>query len=100
MESEATHLDGNVVGGELGSLFPFEMTRALARCAQCGSTEAIGAQMAYATAMGTVLRCAHCAAALLSIVRGRDGIWLEMRGMAWIRVDEPAGNANGPGEAA
>jgi Zn finger protein HypA/HybF involved in hydrogenase expression len=93
MEPDATHLDGNVAGGELGALFPFEMTTALVRCAQCGTPEPIGAQLAYATAIGTVLRCVHCEAALLSIVRGRDGIWLTMRGISWIKVHEAAGNA-------
>ena len=93
MDPDATHLDGNVAGGALGALFPFEMTMALLRCAHCGSAEPVGAQLAYMSEMGTVVRCVHCSAALLSIVRGRDRIWLGMHGSTWISIDAPAADA-------
>ena len=50
-------LDGNAAAGLLEEVFAFEITTARAACVQCGATGEVGAQMAYVTEIGTVLRC-------------------------------------------
>ena len=37
----STHLDGNMLGGELGELFTVDITAATGRCASCGTVSAI-----------------------------------------------------------
>src|SRR5437588_10647801 len=49
-------LDGNAAAGMLQAIFPFDMTLVQATCAGCGTTNAIGATVAYIHGMGTVVR--------------------------------------------
>ncbi len=79
-------LDGNVAGGILGEIFPFEMTSAIATCAGCGLTDPIGAFMAYAHGMGTVVRCPFCDTALIRLARVRGGYWMDMRGLRILQI--------------
>ncbi len=82
-------LDGNVVGGILGEIFPFEMTRAVATCAGCGLTDAIGAFSAYVHGMGTVVRCPSCDTALIRLAHTKGRYWVDMRGVRVLRISEP-----------
>lgn len=81
-----SRLDGNVVGGVLGDIFPFEMTSALATCAGCGLTDPIGAFMAYAHGMGTVVRCPSCDTALIRLAHVRGRYWVDMRGVRVLQL--------------
>ena len=81
-------LDGNVAGGILGEIFPFEMTAAVATCAGCGRTDAIGALAAYVHGMGTVLRCPSCDTALIRLAHANGRFWMDMRGMRVLRISE------------
>ena len=81
-------LDGNVAGGILGEIFPFEMTSAIATCATCGRTDPIGAFMAYASAIGTVLRCPCCDTALIRLARMKGRYWMDMRGVRTLQMSE------------
>ena len=83
-----SRLDGNVVGGILGEIFPFEMTSALATCAGCGITGPIGAFTAYAPGMGTVVRCAACDTALIRLARVKGRYWMDMRGVRVLQLGE------------
>ena len=77
-------LDGNAAGGILGEVFTFEMTSAKAACVHCGATGELGAQMAYVTEIGTVVRCSSCEGALIRIVHQPDGpqrYWLDLKGI-------------------
>ncbi len=73
-------LDGNVAGGILGEIFPFEMTGAVATCASCGTTGPVGTLMAYASNMGMVVRCPRCDNVLFRMTRVKDRYWMDMRG--------------------
>ena len=86
MTENEMQLDGNAAAGLLGEIFVVEMTTAIATCASCGESYAIGAEPMYATAMGTVIRCAACDDALIRIARGRTGYWLDMRGIGTLRI--------------
>lgn len=63
-------LDGNAAGGVLGQIFAFEMTTAHITCAGCGSSWPVGGTAVYASAMGTIIRCPGCGAALIRVAYG------------------------------
>lgn len=82
-------LDGNAVAGLLGEVFVPEITAAATRCDGCGAVEAVGALAAYVDAPGVVLRCVHCEAVLLRVVRAGDRCWLDVRGLRWVQFSLP-----------
>jgi len=90
-----SHLDGNMLGGELGELFTIDITAAVGRCASCGATGTIAQAMVYADAPGMVARCPACGAIMLRLVRGPSHAWLDMRGMAFLELTMPAEPASG-----
>ncbi|MDQ4128438.1 MAG: DUF6510 family protein [Actinomycetota bacterium] len=84
-------LDGNAAGGLLGEVFAAEMTTARIACAGCGATGEIGAQMAYLSEVGAVLRCASCDNALIRVARHGDGrlrYWLDLRGVEYLQIED------------
>jgi uncharacterized protein DUF6510 len=85
-EQPDQHLDGNAAGGALGAIFAFEMTMALATCDSCGTTNPLGADMAYMYGMGTILRCATCDTALIRIAHVQDRYYLDLRGVRVLRI--------------
>ncbi len=88
---DENRLDGNAAGGLLGEVFLFEMTTAEAACANCGTTGRVGAQMAYVSEIGTVVRCATCDNALIRVARedgSRGRYWLDLRGLKYLQVAE------------
>ena len=80
-------LDGNAAGGILEEIFPFEMTRALTTCTNCGSTYAIGELAAYMHGMGTVLRCPSCDHVLIRIADTKGYYWLDMGGVRLLQIN-------------
>ena len=85
-------LDGNAAGGILGEVFTFEMTSAKAACVHCGASGQLGAQMAYVTEIGTVVRCSSCEGVLIRIVRQIEGpqrYWLDLKGMQYLQLQAP-----------
>ncbi len=83
-------LDGNAAGGLLGEIFTLEMTTARVACTGCGATGEIGAQMAYVSEIGTVVRCAACDNALIRIAsqgEGRGRYWLDLRGVEYLQIE-------------
>jgi len=83
-----SRLDGNVAGGILGEIFPFEMTSVRATCAGCGRTDAIGAAAAYVHGMGTVVRCPSCDTALIRLAHVKSRYWMDMRGVRVLQISE------------
>lgn len=84
-------LDGNAAAGVLREVFAFEITTARTACTGCGATGEVGAQMAYVSEIGTVIRCAACDNALIRIVRQHDGAqryWLDLRGIEYLQLQE------------
>ena len=80
------HLDGNAAAGTLSEIFTLEATTAIATCASCGTTGAVGGVHAYVSAMGTVLRCPVCTAVLMRVVHTPHAVRMDMRGLgalAW-----------------
>ncbi len=83
---DGSRLDGNAAAGALGELFAFETTTARVACAGCGADDEIGAQIAYVTEIGTVVRCASCDRALIRVVSGPGRRWLDLRGVRYLQI--------------
>ena len=83
------HLDGNVLGGELGELFAVDVTAADGQCASCGVISAIAQTMVYSDAPGLVARCPACGAVMLRLVRGPGRAWLDLRVVACLQLTVP-----------
>jgi hypothetical protein len=82
-------LDGNAAAGILEEIFTFEITTARAACVHCGAAGEVGAQMAYVTEIGTVLRCSGCEGVLIRLVRQDEGpqrYWLDLKGLEYLQL--------------
>ena len=77
---EAVRLDGNAAAGILSEVFVPDITTAGSTCANCGTIRAIGALLAYAHGMGTVLRCPSCDAVVLRVARTPTRLLLDPTG--------------------
>lgn len=84
--ADERRLDGNAIGGMLLELFGVEMTAATEVCRTCGTVDVIARLEVYLDAPGTVVRCAHCKAVLMRIVRGPDRTWLDLSGFSSIEL--------------
>ena len=80
-------LDGNAAAGLLGEIFAFEATTAEAACDHCGAAARVGAQMAYMSEIGTVLRCASCDNVLIRVAQNRGRYFLDLRGVTYLRFE-------------
>jgi hypothetical protein len=85
----SVHLDGNVLGGELGELFTADITAATGQCASCGATSAIAQTRVYADAPGLVACCPSCGEIMLRLVRGPGRAWLDLRGVTCLQLALP-----------
>jgi uncharacterized protein DUF6510 len=90
MDETDLRLDGNAVAGMLAEVFRFEMTLEWGGCVGCGASNQLGALHAYAHGMGAVLSCPACGQYLLRIARGEGRWWLDLRGLAWLQLDQRA----------
>jgi len=81
------YLDGNAAAGELGNLFAVDITAADGQCSHCGATKAFAQAHLYLDAPGLVARCADCENVLLRMVKVRQRLLLDLRGMAYLSVN-------------
>jgi hypothetical protein len=86
MTSDEQQLDGNAAGGVLGQIFAFEMTTAEVICANCDAVGPIGAAVVYATAMGTIIRCAGCGETLIRVAHGPQRYWVDFGGTRLLQL--------------
>lgn len=80
------HVDGNSLAGPLSELFAADLTTATARCLGCGDVSELARATVYPDPTGYVVRCAECADVLMVVVEEPDGVCIELRGMAWLKV--------------
>jgi Family of unknown function (DUF6510) len=73
-------LDGNAVGGLLLELFGTDLTAAPCVCDGCGARDQLARLDVYVQCPGVVVRCRHCGAVVITIVRGRTRTWVDLRG--------------------
>jgi Family of unknown function (DUF6510) len=86
MNDDRTFLDGNAAAGELGELFRFDVTAAIAECTTCGRTGALAQAHLYNRAPGIVVRCEHCQNPLVRPVRTPARSWLDLRGITYLQI--------------
>ena len=86
-----TFLDGNVLGGTLGSVFAVDVTAAMGRCANCGTTRPLATSHVYVEAAGTVARCPSCGEVLLRLVNAPGRTFLDLRGLSFLEIAAPEG---------
>jgi Family of unknown function (DUF6510) len=84
--ADERRLDGNAIGGMMLELFGVEMTTATEVCRTCGTADLLAQTEVYMDAPGTVVRCTHCQAVLMRVVRGRDRTWLDLSGLRSIEL--------------
>jgi hypothetical protein len=84
--TDATHVDGNALGGLLIEVFGREMTDTHGCCASCGTVNALGAMRVYRGA-GDVMRCATCGNVTIVTVVIREHTRVYAAGVRWM---EPA----------
>lgn len=79
-------LDGNAIGGLLLELFGAELTAAPSVCEACGAREEIARLDVYVHAPGVVVRCRHCEAVMIRIVRGPTRTWIDLSGTSRLEL--------------
>jgi hypothetical protein len=84
--AEERRLDGNAIGGVMLELFGVEMTAANCVCGSCGAHEQMARADVYADAPGLVVRCCHCKAVQMTIVRTPDRTWLNLSGLGSVEL--------------
>jgi DNA-directed RNA polymerase subunit RPC12/RpoP len=67
--SEVDVLDGNAIAGDLFELFGRDATTLIGSCANCGRESMVGELLVYMRGPGSVVRCPHCGAAVMVLVR-------------------------------
>jgi hypothetical protein len=84
--ADALRVDGNAAAGIMSELFVPDLTAARAKCAGCGTMQAIGAMVVYAHGMGTVVRCPGCDRVVLRLARTPTHVWLDATGATSIVI--------------
>jgi hypothetical protein len=83
------YLDGNAAAGELSNLFAMDITAAEGQCAHCGAKRRFAEVHLYMQAPGVVARCAVCQNILLRLVSVHQRVFLDLRGMTYLRFNAP-----------
>ena len=81
------YLDGNAGAGELSEIFAMDVTAAEGQCAHCGARKRFAEAHVYMHGAGLVARCAVCEQVLLRVVRVRQRVLLDVRGMTYLSID-------------
>jgi hypothetical protein len=81
------YLDGNAAAGELSKIFAMDVTAAEGQCAHCSATKRFAEAHLYMQAPGFVARCAVCERVLLRLVKARQRVFLDVRGMTYLSFD-------------
>lgn len=81
------YLDGNAAAGALSKIFAVDVTAAQGQCANCGAIRRFADARLYMQAPGVVARCAVCEHVLLRLVNAQERMFLDVRGMTYLRLD-------------
>ena len=81
------YLDGNAAAGELSKIFTMDVTAAEGQCANCGAKRRFAEVHLYMQAPGVVARCAVCEHVLLRLLNARQRVFLDLRGLTYLRLD-------------
>jgi hypothetical protein len=81
------YVDGNAAAGELSRIFAMDVTAAEGQCAHCGTIKRFAEAHLYMQGPGVVARCAVCENVLLRLANVRQRVFLDMRGMTYLKLD-------------
>jgi hypothetical protein len=81
------YLDGNAGAGELSKIFALDVTAAEGQCAHCGAKRRFAEAHIYMRAPGVVARCAVCEHVLLRLAKVGQRVFLDVRGMSYLRLE-------------
>ena len=90
------YLDGNAAAGELSKVFAIDVTAAEGQCAHCGARKRFADAHVFMQSPGVVARCAVCQNVLLRLVSVRQRVFLELRGLIYLRLDTNHGQPSEP----
>jgi hypothetical protein len=90
MSTTNDYLDGNVAAGELSKIFATDVTAAEGQCANCGATRRFAEVHVYVQCPGIVARCPVCQHVLLRLTNIRERMFLDLRGMAFLKINTVA----------
>ncbi|GIF72473.1 DUF6510 family protein [Asanoa siamensis] len=80
------YVDGNALAGPLMDIFAVDMSMAAGTCAHCGDRGMLAQMHVYDHAAGTVVRCPNCQEVNMTLVRGPDRAWLDLRGVVALEI--------------
>ncbi|WP_174551881.1 DUF6510 family protein [Herbidospora mongoliensis] len=78
--------DGNALAGPLSEIFSLDVTVAQGKCAACGLRGPLAQLHVYGPDPGLVARCPSCEEVVLTLVRGPNDAWLDLRGSVSLRI--------------
>ena len=81
------YLDGNAAAGELSRILATDVTAAEGQCAHCGAIRRFAESHVYMQGPGIVARCAVCENVLLRLAKVSQRVFLDMRGMTYLKFD-------------
>ena len=81
------YLDGNAAAGQLSRIFATDVTAAEGQCAHCGAIRRFAEAHLFMQGPGVVARCAVCESVLLRLANVRERVFLDMRGMTYLKLD-------------
>lgn len=81
--------DGNALAGPLSEVFAVEVTTAVGRCRNCGTSSQLATFRVYGPEPGFVGRCPGCGNVLMRLVRTPDALWLDFSGVSALRISMP-----------
>jgi Family of unknown function (DUF6510) len=79
-------LDGNAIGGLLLELFGVDLTASPCACDGCGAREEVARLDVFVDCPGVVVRCRHCGDVMITIVRGPEQTWIDLRGTRGVQL--------------
>jgi len=83
----ADYLDGNAAAGDLSKIFAVDVTAAQGQCANCGAIRRFAEAHLYMQAPGVVARCAVCEHVILRFANVGQRVFLDVRGMSYLRLE-------------
>ena len=87
MNSSLDYFDGNSAAGELSKVFVMDITAAEGQCAHCCAIKRFAEAHLYMQGPGVVARCAVCEHVLLRLANVRQRVFLDVRGMTYLRLE-------------
>ena len=79
-------IDGNALGGLLGTFLGLDLTSARVICAACDRQQVVAQLVVYDAGAGTVARCRGCSEVMVRAAVIRNELVLDLRGTRSLRI--------------